>query len=74
MATAKMTPEEIKRHSEIIDNMTQEDMARLWRFAPTGHPYFNATEYPELCDFFHTRFRGMTPELSKKIGWGDIQG
>lgn len=67
-----MTPDEIKRHTEIIDNMTQEDMARLWRFAPAGHPYFNPTENPELCDYFHTNFKGFTPELSKKIGWKGI--
>ncbi len=58
-----MTPEQ-KIH---IDKMTQEEMARLWRFAPSGHPYFvNGTE---VWEYFEAKFKGFTPELSKSIGW-----
>ena len=62
-----MTSEELEQHKKDIDAMTQEDMARLWRFAPGGHPYFvNDTE---LWRYFNSKFKGFTPELSKKIGW-----
>ena len=53
-----------------IPTMTQEEMARLWRFAPSGHPVFDA-KYP-LFEMFEKRFKelgGFTPEISKKIGW-----
>lgn len=53
-----------------IDNMSQEEMAYLWRFGPHGSPYFKG----EVGDYFKKRFKelgGFTPEISKKIGWGD---
>jgi len=54
-----------------INNMTQIEMARLWRFAPSGHPYFDSRlPYYEV---FAARFRelgGFTPGISKAIGWG----
>ncbi len=50
-----------------IDNMSEEEMARLHRFAPSGHPLFD-TRYP-LYEHFKTRFHGITTEMSKKIGW-----
>ena len=61
-----MTPEEIQKEKERIDVMSQEDMARLWRFAPSGHPYFVSDS--ELCKHFKLRFNGFTPEISKRIG------
>lgn len=51
-----------------IDNITQEEMARLWRFAPPGHPFFF---HDEVGDYFEKSFREkgfFTPEISKKIG------
>ena len=53
-----------------IDAMSQEDMARLWRFAPAGHPYFVSGS--ELSEYFAKVFKekgGMTPAVSKRIGW-----
>ena len=53
-----------------IDAMSQEDMARLWRFAPAGHPYFVSGS--RLSEYFIKVFRGkggMTPAVSKSIGW-----
>ena len=53
-----------------IDNMTQEEMARLYRFAPSGHKYFNRNL--PYAEYFIKRFKelgGMTPEISKRIGW-----
>ena len=67
-----MTDEEIEQHKQTIDALSHMEMARLWRFAPAGHPYFNNTL--PLFDYFQARFRklgGMTPVISKRIGWGD---
>ena len=62
-----MIQEEIEREKKNIDCLSQEGMARLWRFAPSGHPYFISGT--ELCEYFKSKFKGMTPEISKKIGW-----
>jgi hypothetical protein len=58
------TPEETIQK---IKNMSQEELARLWRFAPSNHPYFDTTlPYYKV---FNECFKGFTSELSKKIGW-----
>jgi hypothetical protein len=52
---------------EAINKMTHEEMAKLWRFGSSDHPYFR----DGLFDIFKSRFDelgGMTPEISKKIG------
>jgi hypothetical protein len=58
-----------------IDAMSHSEMARLWRHAPIGHPIFRRTSFDgELFDYFQQRFNdagGMTPGISKKIGWDD---
>ena len=51
-----------------IDGMTQEEMARHNRFAPAGDPVFAG----RAGQYFQVRFQergGMTPAISKKIGW-----
>jgi len=51
-----------------IDLMTQEEMCRAWRFAPPGDPMFQG----ETGEYFMKRFKergGMTPEISKRLGW-----
>ncbi|KKM13661.1 hypothetical protein LCGC14_1713990 [marine sediment metagenome] len=66
-----MTEKEITEAKADIDSMSQEAMARLWRFAPTGHPYFNSTL--PLSEHFKKRFDelgGFTPAISKDIGLG----
>ena len=54
-----------------INSMTRVEMAKLWRFAPSGHPYFDSSlPYYEI---FSKRFKslgGFSPEISKHIGWG----
>lgn len=53
-----------------IDVMSQESMCRLWRFAPSGHPFF-VIDTP-VAKYFDKRFEalgGFSPEISKKIGW-----
>ena len=57
---------------EKINAMTHEQMAHLWRHAPTGHPYFKINT--PLWEAFEKRWKklgGMNPEISKKIGWDD---
>lgn len=52
-----------------IDRLSHEDMARLQRFALSGHPYFVSGP---VADYFGWRFHalgGMTTEISKRIGW-----
>lgn len=65
-----MTEQEIKQWKNKIDNMSHEEMASLWRFAPIGHPVFR-NDLP-LFEYFKARFDslgGMTPTVSKRIGW-----
>ena len=55
---------------EKIHQMSQLEMARLWRFAPSGHPYFDTTK--PFWNVFKNRFDdlgGFTPVISKAIGW-----
>ena len=62
-----MTGKELHEWMDKLDAMSQEDLARLQRFAPVGHPIFN-TENDTLYAYFQMKFRGLTPELSKRIG------
>jgi hypothetical protein len=53
---------------ERINQMTQEEMARLWRFAPPGHIYFDKTK--PFWSVFDKRFKilgSFTPAISKRI-------
>lgn len=53
-----------------IDGMSQMQMARLHRFAPSGHPVFNTTN--GLHEYFEARFKklgGFTPAVSKAGDW-----
>ncbi len=50
-----------------IDALSRVEMARLHRFAPSGHPMFQA----EAGRYFEERFNGLggfSPEISKAIG------
>ena len=66
-----MTNDELeKEHIELINTLSQLDMARLVRFAPAGHIYFDMTK--PYSQIFHKRFKelgGMTTVISKRIGW-----
>ena len=51
-----------------IDTMSQSEMARLWRFAPSSSPFFQG----EIGNYFKKVFEdkgGFTSEISKKLGW-----
>ena len=53
-----------------INKMSHEEMATMWRFAPTGHPYFDSTlPFYAVFKKRYDGFGGMTPEISKIIGW-----
>jgi len=60
---------EFAEECEKIRSWSHEDCARLWRFAPPGHPWFT-------CDGLWAEFKahffklgGFTVEISKRIGW-----
>lgn len=66
----KMKDEEIKT-IRAINQMTHREMASLWRFAPSGHPYFDKTKpyWKVFKKRFFDELGGFTPEISKSIGW-----
>lgn len=60
---------EEKETIEKINDMTQIQMASLWRHAPSGHPYFDTSK--PFFKVFDKRFKelgGFTPAISKAIG------
>lgn len=62
-----MTKKEIQNYKDKIDNMSQLEMARLWRLAPAGSVYFDASQ--PIYEYFQSKFKGFTPKISKTIGW-----
>jgi len=55
---------------EKINQMSQIEMASLWRFAPCGHIYFDSSKpYFKVFSKRYEELGGMTPEISKAIGW-----
>lgn len=66
---------EVARLKREIDEMSQEDMARKWRFAPIGHRFTeNLEDDYDLKQYFSIKFKekgGMTSEISKSLGWED---
>ena len=65
------TEEEITKEIEKINSMDHYSMCSLWRFAPSGHPYFDNT-YPFAASFKKRLFDdlgGFTPEISKSLGY-----
>lgn len=65
-----MNQDEVQEHTNIINNMSQLEMARMWRYSPSGHIYFDCAL--PFYKIFKERFNdlgGFTPEISKRIGW-----
>ena len=60
-----------KKEIEKINNMCHEEMCRLWRHSPSGHPYFDNTKpfMKIFIDRLLNHFGGFTPEISKRINW-----
>lgn len=65
----------IKPDPKIVDeinSLSHLEMARLWRFAPPGHPYFDGSlPYSEIFMKRYNDFGGMNPSISKELGWAD---
>jgi len=51
-----------------IDAMSQYEMARLWRFAPPGHPFFQGETGQYFKHVFFEEKGGFTPAISKRLG------
>jgi len=51
-----------------INSMTREEMCSLWRFAPSGHPYFDTTKpYNAVFKARFDELGGFSPAISKAI-------
>ena len=55
---------------EKIRAMSHFEMCQLWRFAPSGHPYFDSSQpFAEVFkERLFTHFGGFTPAISKALG------
>lgn len=63
------TNQNIVAHMERINSMPHVEMARLWRFAPSGHEYFDKTlPFFEVFDKRFKELGGFTPTISKSLG------
>lgn len=60
------TTEQLK---EEIDNMSHEEMARLWRFGDSSNQYLQGNTGDYFKHRLYNHFGGFNPTLSKKIGW-----
>jgi len=65
----ELSIEVIDKEIRKINKMSHEEMCRLWRYAPSDHPYFNIKlPYHRI---FQQRlfgcFGGFTPKISKSI-------
>lgn len=67
-ALLSITPEQQQIINQ-INQMSHMEMASLWRYAPSGHPYFDRRLlYNKIFEsrlFGH--FGGFTPEISKAL-------
>lgn len=70
MSEPTYTPEE-QVEIDKIKAMSQYDMCALWRFAPSGHPYFDSSKpfYEVFRKRLFEELGGFTPEISKSLGW-----
>jgi transposase len=63
-------PADYQKHADAIADMDAEQIGRLMRFAPIGHPYMDGSlPYWELLNSRFQSLGGWTPQLSKQIGW-----
>ena len=53
-----MTKEQIKKAKKCIDSMSQYEMAKLRRFAPSGHPYFDKRNI-EIVKYFDKKLKEL---------------
>jgi methylphosphotriester-DNA--protein-cysteine methyltransferase len=60
---------DIENLKKEIDNMSHEDLARLWRFGDSSNELIQGEVGEYLKDRLFNHFNGFNTELSKKIGW-----
>lgn len=53
-----------------IDEMSHEELARLWRNGSSDNKLFHGEVGEYFRDRLFKHFGGFNPSLSKKIGWG----
>lgn len=53
-----------------IDGLTRMEMARIWRFGPSGDPMLQGDAGLYFKQRFFGDLGGFSPEISKAIGWG----
>jgi hypothetical protein len=67
-STPILDAEEVKTEIEKINKLSQMEMASLWRFAPSGHPYFDSSKpYFKIFKERFNKLGGFTPEISKSL-------
>ena len=67
---SEWTPERTQEEIDRINQMSQLEMARMWRFTPSGHHFFDKTlPFFEVFDARFTALGGFTPSISKQLGW-----
>lgn len=57
-----------EKQRQDIDQMSRYEMARLWRFAPWGHPLFRNDTGRYFAKVFAEK-GGMSPQISRDLGW-----
>jgi len=67
MSKPEISSEEIENWKQKLPTMSQMELARLWRFSPSGHPVFRS-DLPLYANF-KEHFKGFTPEISKALDW-----
>ena len=53
-----------------VDQMTHEQLCRIWRFAPAGTLKIGDPVTERFQERLFKEFGGFTPAISKRIGWG----
>lgn len=54
---------------QLINSLTREEIAGLWRYAPIGYSLFDGPAHKEICKRF-AELGDFSPEISKKIDQG----
>lgn len=64
-----VSKEEHERRLKEIAEMSHFEMCRMWRFSPSGHPYFDSSlPYADIFkERLFTHFKGFTPAISKAL-------
>jgi len=61
--------EELTKLKNEIDEMSHEQLAKLWRFGDSSDKYLQGDAGSYLKDRLFNHFGGFNPNLSKRIGW-----